>query len=110
MSKPHKTALFTGLVCFVMLFMGSAQAAMISTSEALTETNRAELHNVLERNDVQQGLIEMGVDPAAAMERVNSMTDEEIAQIHGQLDILPAGAGIGTTDLLLIIIILILLL
>lgn len=110
MSKLHKNSLITGLICLAMLLMTSAQAAMVSTTDALTEINRTELHDALGRNDVQQQLVEMGVDPEIAIQRVDSMTDEEIARVNGQLEALPAGAGINTVELLLIIIILILVL
>ena len=43
------------------------------------------------------------------MNRVEQMTEAEIASLQGKINELPAGAGIGTLELLLIIIILILL-
>jgi len=83
---------------------------MIGTSDILPDTNRKELLDTLQRSDVQQQLTEMGVDPVSANKRVDSMTDEEIAKLNNQIETLPAGAGINTTELLLIIIILILVL
>ncbi len=108
MSKLIKAFLWSGGVCIVMLLMTSAQAAMVSTSDILADSNRTILLEKLERKEVQQQLIEMGVDPASAIKRVESMTDEEVAKINGQLETLPVGAGINTVELLLIIIIIIL--
>ncbi|WP_455222825.1 PA2779 family protein [Kaarinaea lacus] len=108
MTKLKNPFLFCGVMCTVMLLMTSAQAAMVSTSDILAESNRAILLEKLERKDVQQQLIEMGVDPESAIKRVNRMTDEEVAEINGQLETLPAGAGVNAVELLLIIIIIIL--
>ena len=110
MLKLKKASLWASVTCFLTLLMNSAQAAMVSTSEILADSNRAVLLENLERKDVQQQLIEMGVDPQSAIKRVESMSDEEVAEINGQLETLPAGAGrISTVELLLIIIIIILL-
>ncbi len=43
------------------------------------------------REDVQQQLTTLGVDPEEAARRVASLSDEEIRQIAGRLDELPAG-------------------
>ena len=108
MTKLKNPFLFCGVMFIVMLLMTSAQAAIVSTSDMLAESNRTILLEKLERKDVQQQLIEMGVDPESAIKRVHSMTDEEVAEINGQLETLPAGAGVSTVQLLLIIIIIIL--
>ena len=108
MSKSKKTALCSSLICIFMLLIPSAQAAMVSTSEFSADSNRIKLHEKLERDDVQQQLIKMGVDPESAMKRVDHMSNEEIAKLNGQIEVLPAGAGLSTIDLLLIIIIILL--
>ncbi len=82
---------------------------MVSTSDILLQSERVQLVNMLEREDVQRQLMELGVDSESSLMRVEQMTAEELAQINGRLSELPAGAGIGTTDLLLIIILIILL-
>ncbi len=99
-----------GFVACLWLTMLPAQAAMVSTPELLQQSDRTELVNLLRREDVQQQLIEMGVNPAASLRRVDQMTDQEVASLQGQIASLPAGAGLSTTDLLLIIILLLILL
>jgi len=101
------TVLF-GLLGMMIIQMSSAQAELVSTSEQLQSADRTKIVQTLERKDVQQQLIDLGVDPASALERVNQMSDAEIVRINGRLSKLPAGAGISTVELLLIIIILIL--
>ena len=98
-----------GLVAALWLMMLPAHAAMVTTPELLMTPDRSQLISSLQSQEVQQQLIKMGVDPVAAMNRVEQMTEAEIASLQGKINELPAGAGIGTLELLLIIIILILL-
>jgi hypothetical protein len=82
----------------------------VRTSETLKQLDRTQIVSVLERADVQQQLTAMGVDPVAALARVDQMTDQELAQLNGHLSELNAGAGVSTVQLLLIIILVILIL
>jgi hypothetical protein len=86
-----------------------AQAAMVGTPEVLQVPDRVQLMSSLQGQEVQQQLVKMGVDPVAAIKRVNQMSETEIVALQGKIDQLPAGAGISTTDLLLIIIVILLL-
>ena len=93
-----------GLVTTLWLMMLPAHAAMVGTAELLTSTpDRTELVNALQNQEIQQQLIRHGVDPDAAMQRVNQMTEAELASLQGKIDQLPAGAGLSTVELLLII-------
>jgi len=78
----------------------AAQAALVTTGEALAAAApgdpRARLQGLLERADVQRELVALGVDPAEARARVAALTDDELAQVAGRLDALPAGGdGLG---------------
>lgn len=110
MSFLNKLGLRISLLGMLLISMTSVQAGMVSTEEILHQQDRTQLINMLGRDDVQQQLIEMGVDPVSARARVNQMTEEEVAQLNGRIAELPAGAGLGTVEILLIIIILILVL
>lgn len=109
MSLLRKSGLSLGVLGMLLVLMVPAQAEMISTHDALYQRERAQLVEMIQREDVRQQLIEQGVDPASALARVDQMTDEEIAQLDGRVSELPVGAGISTVQLLLIIIIIILL-
>lgn len=99
------------LMAVLWLSTSTAFAAMVSTSSLITEPERTQLvRNIAERQHVEQQLIELGVDPVDASERVSQMTDQQISSLQEQIVELPAGAGVSTTNLLLIIIVLILLL
>ena len=98
-----------GLIAVLWLIMLPAYAAIVTTPELLVTPDQTQLISSLQNQEVQQQLIELGVDPVAAMNRVNQMTATEIAALQGKIDQLPAGAGLSTVDLLLVIIIIILL-
>lgn len=91
-----------GLVIpLVTMPMAPVHAVMISTEQALEQAMepdaRTRLDAFLARADVRQQLVELGVDPAEAMARVDALSDREVQQIAGQLEVLPAGEGaIGT--------------
>lgn len=99
------------LMAVLWISTSTAFAAMVATPQLIAEPERAHLvRNIAERQHVEQQLIELGVDPIEASERVKQMTDQQISSLQGQIAELPAGAGVSTTNLLLIIIVLILLL
>jgi len=97
-----------GLVAVLWLIMLPAYAAMVTTPELLVTPDQTQLINSLQSQNVQQQLIKLGVDPVAALSRVNQMNGAEIAALQGKINQLPVGAGLSTVDLLLIIIIIIL--
>lgn len=76
-----------------------AQASMVGTPEVLqqqqVDLNRDQLHAMLDQQDVQEKLIEMGVSRADVESRINSMTQAELAQLNHALSDAPAGAGWG---------------
>ncbi len=76
-------------------FTGSVAAAVVSTQQAMSiEQRQARIDLVqaqLQRVDVQQAMIDMGVDPNQALLRVASLSDQELAQLNQQMDTLPAG-------------------
>jgi uncharacterized protein YpuA (DUF1002 family) len=110
MTFSKKWRLLMSLVWLLLMPLAPATAGMVSTDNILRQRDRIQLTELLERDDVQQQLIQLGVDPFSAKARIKQMTDEEVAQLNGRIAELPAGAGISTTHLLLIIIILILIL
>jgi hypothetical protein len=46
------------------------------------------------RHDVQQAMIQLGVDPVEADLRVAALSGPELAQLQGQLEQLPAGGSL----------------
>ncbi|MEE8535905.1 MAG: PA2779 family protein [Kiloniellales bacterium] len=72
-----------------------AQAAMVTTDQVIEDStaadDRARVMDFMAREDVRQELQALGVDPDEASRRTASLSDEEIRQIAGRLDELPAG-------------------
>lgn len=79
-------------------FAGAVNAAMIGTQSAVSMEQRAEyvsdIQGWLAHDAVKEELVELGVDPATASERVAAMTVEELETLHTRIDDLPAGAGV----------------
>ncbi len=93
----------------VTMPLAPARAGVIGTEDAVAaealRIDRDSLRGILDREDVRAQLQSMGVDPAAAQARVATMTDDEIAQVRGHLQDLPAGGSdvLGTLFLVFII-------
>lgn len=92
------------------MYMPAAQAAMVSTDALLADIQgssaRIQLQTTLQRTDVQQALLEKGVDPLAVQARVDALSDAEVTQLAAQLDALPAGGdGLGTIVFLFLVLV-----
>lgn len=108
MSLFKKTSIWITLLLTSLILIAPVQAGVVGTSEIISQSERKQLLNSLEREDIQQQLVDLGVDPEASIARINQMTNEELKQLNGQINELPVGAGISTVDLLLVIILIIL--
>ena len=92
------------IVCLAGLGL-PAHAGMLPTDAA--NPARARVLTVLERSDVQAQLRANGVNPGDVKARVAAMTDDEVAQLAGQIESLPAG---GTDVLGFILVVFVILL
>jgi Na+-transporting NADH:ubiquinone oxidoreductase subunit NqrC len=93
--------------CFVLcafvlldLSVSSAGARLIDTQSVLAaqqqETTRQQVAAFFDREDVQQLLVQQGIDAVEAQNRVASLSDEELAKVARTMDQLPAGGnGVG---------------
>ena len=109
---PFKTPLvFVLLVSFISVgFSSMAGAGIIGTQTVIQQQRDARLDRVgafLAREEVRDQLISLGVDPVQAEERVQALSDGELAVIGKRIDDLPAGASaiqiIGVVFLVLLI-------
>lgn len=80
----------------VTLPLQTAQAGMVTTEQVVRQNNpqREQVIGLLERADVRQALEQHGVDVTEAKNRVAAMTDDEVAQLKGKLDEVPAGGDV----------------
>lgn len=99
-----------GLSLLSTTFLGVANAAMVGTDTAVAMEKRAEhiteIKGWLAQEDVRNQLMELGVDPASATERVAAMTAEELQTLHEQINELPAGGIAEVVGIVFIVFIL----
>ena len=76
----------------------TAQASIISSDEmvsvAAAGSSRERVSTFLARDDVRQAMQAQGVSPLAATQRVQAMSDAEVAQLAGRIDQAPAGGDV----------------
>ncbi|MEX2496775.1 MAG: PA2779 family protein [Woeseia sp.] len=93
-------------------FVPSASAGVISTEAALEMHERSarieRISSVLARDNVQNQMVRLGVDPQDAAKRLAALSDSELQQLEARMDELPAGANgalevIGIVMLVLLI-------
>jgi hypothetical protein len=93
-------------VTLMSMSFTSTQAAMISNDMVINRVQhsdaKTELLQTINRSDVKQQLLNMGVKQENIESRINLMTHEEIAQLNQQIAELPAG-GTDVLGVLLII-------
>lgn len=72
-----------------------SHAALVTSDEIATQrslaNDRARLADLVAREEVQRELKAYGISPEEAQARISSLTDEEVSQVAGRLDELPAG-------------------
>ena len=77
--------------------IGLAQAKMVTTDQVLEHadpaSDRERVESFILREDVQKQLVLLGINSEEAASRAASLSNEEIQQIAGRLDELPAGEG-----------------
>lgn len=111
-----QTAKFRFFICFLttMFFYTSsllpaARAAMIDTSVCIDREQTittAKLATLLERRDVQEQLVSLGVDPEDARQRIRSLSQAELTEIQQKMDDLPAGSNVlSVLGILLIVLV-----
>jgi len=97
-------ALFNRIVTLTLSLLlicapvSQAQAAMIANAQIIDQVqqlnDKAALLQTINRVDVQEQLLDMGVNAAELESRVSQMTQQEIAQLNQQINNLPAGGDI----------------
>ena len=105
---------FVRLVCrmLIVCMIGlpfQVNAGLIGTdavvSAAQAQAARDTVQSLINRADVAGQLQALGLTPQAAKDRVNALTDSEVAKLAGQIESLPAGAdGTGLVLLILVVI------
>ena len=92
----------------LLMPMMSAQAAMIGTDQIINHADSSltqeRLQQFLDREVAQQQLLALGVSPDWIEDRVNNLTDRELARINQGIDKLNAGGSVGGVLLIIFIV------
>ncbi len=110
--RPLSVLLFV-IFTLTSLQIPVAQAALIGTDRVLAETAdsapvkaRQQLGSLLARDEVAQKLVEYGIEPQKARERIAGLTDREVLELQERIDTLPAGGDVlGLIALIFIVLI-----
>ncbi|HEY7656520.1 MAG TPA: PA2779 family protein [Burkholderiales bacterium] len=81
-------------------------AGIVSTAEVHASVMRDQVKGFLARAEVRAELEALGVEPGAASARVDALTEDEVAQLTGRLDQLPAGSSDVLTVALIVFLVL----
>jgi hypothetical protein len=97
LSKP--IALMLAAALFVTsLPIGAARAGLVTTEQVVEQrsaaSDRERLTATLLRDDVRQQMEALGVDRDEALARLAGLSDQEVQQIAGRIDQLPAGQNV----------------
>lgn len=95
------------IVCTLGLGMPMpASAGIVSTDQVVAATQRDGVRLFLDRAEVRDQMRALGVDPRAVRERVDALSDDEVASLASRLEQLPAGGSDVLGVLLVIFVIL----
>ncbi len=85
-------------VSFFTTYSLPAWSGIVTTDQLIQEQfetlDRASLLAMLDREDMRQQLVEHGVDPDYAKQRVAALSDAQVKEIKDNIDNMPAGSGV----------------
>lgn len=113
---PIKNSLSRGLITTLSVLMLAqaplARAEIVDTAAVApqnqAEQDRAKVDAFIERANVKERLVAMGVTGLVAKQRVESLSEAEVHALAQRIDTLPAGGSLSNTDLILVLLIAIL--
>ena len=103
------------VVCFLWVILQPlAYSGIISTETLLGQnvgqqvesTDKKHLRQLLDREDIRLALIDMGVSPDDARQRITLLSDQEAKQFAADMEELPAGSGALETLVLVFLVLL----
>ncbi len=90
-----------------------AQAAMVGSDRVIESESaaagRQRVETLLSRDEIRSQMVEMGVNPDEAKDRVATMSDAEVLALAQQIDDLPAGQAVDTGTLIVVLLLVIIL-
>lgn len=94
----HRVTSFILSIFLINLSFGTATAGMIGNTAIMAQseqgTERQALIQQLQRSEVREQLLSMGVQPEAVERRIQQLSETEVAQLNQQIANAPAGSGV----------------
>jgi hypothetical protein len=91
--------------------MRAQAASLITTQEAFSDYTRGQgestIRDFMNRSDVKDKLVELGVDPFDAQKRISSMSDKDVKKLNDDIQKATIAGDAGGILLLVLIVILI---
>ena len=93
----------------ILIFgMGQATAGVYSSEQVIAnqqhQYNKQQVLSFVDSAEVQNKLIELGVNPDDAKQRIAAMTTAELDALNNELNQMPAGGIVGTIVTVLVVI------
>ena len=93
----------------ILIFgMGQATAGVYSSEQVIAnqqhQYNKQQVLSFVDSAEVQSKLIELGVNPDDAKQRIAAMTTAELDALNNELNDMPAGGIVGTIVTVLVVI------
>lgn len=89
-----------------------ASAALVGTGEAISSaparSDREKVQDFLDRANVKERLVALGVDAILVNDRVDALSDDEVAVLAQKVNGMPAGGHLEKSDYIIILLIAIL--
>lgn len=99
----------TGILSTMLIFsMGQATAGVYSSEQVIAnqqhQYNKQQVLSFVDTAEVQSKLIQLGVSPEDAKQRIAAMTTAELDALNNELNDMPAGGIVGTIVTVLVVI------
>jgi len=98
------SVLSTMLLCGISQANASVFASDHVIAEQQHHYNKQQVLSFVDDTQVQRKLIELGVNPADAKNRIANMTAAELTALNTQLNEMPAGGVVGTILTVLVVV------
>lgn len=88
--------------------MSQATAGVFSSDQVIAnqqhQYNKQQVLSFVDNAEVQSKLIELGVSPAEAKQRIANMTNQELDALNNDINEMPAGGIVGTIVTVLVVV------
>ncbi len=88
--------------------IGQATAGVFSSDQVIANQqhhyNKQQVLSLVDNAEVQNKLIELGVSPAEAKQRIANMTNQELEALNNEINDMPAGGIVSTIVTVLVVV------